>query len=78
MPNILDEIVSNKLKEIEMIKKKNSLEFLDKMIKKKNIPLNLAGSLMGDSVRVIAEIKQNSPSKGLLTNNFDPLELSKI
>ena len=62
MPNILDEIVSNKLKEIEMIKKKNSLEFLDKMIKKKNIPLNLAGSLMGDSVRVIAEIKENSPS----------------
>lgn len=78
MTNILDEIVAHKLKELELVKPKNSLEFLNKIIKKKNVPLNLAGSLMGDSVRVIAEIKQHSPSKGLLTNKFNPLELSKI
>ena len=78
MTNILDEIVSHKLNEIEFVKSKTSLESLNEMINEQNIPLNLAGSLMGNSVRVIAEIKQHSPTKGLLIEKFNPLELSKI
>ncbi|MBN19048.1 MAG: indole-3-glycerol phosphate synthase [Chloroflexi bacterium] len=78
MTNILDDIVSHKLKEIELSKEKYSLDYLHEMIKKRKSALNLAGSLMGNFVRVIAEVKQHSPSKGLLIENFNPLKLAEI
>ena len=50
MTNILDEIVSHKLNEIEFVKSKTSLESLSEMINEQNIPLNLVGSLMATSI----------------------------
>ena len=39
-------------------------------------PLNLAGSLMGGEIRVIAEVKRATPSKGVLREDLDPADLA--
>jgi len=74
--NILDKICETKVEEIKKLKKEKSFDsstkpiksfFLEKLKKKKKSRFN-----------VITEVKQKSPSKGLLRKNFDPVKISKI
>ena len=78
-PDILKKIVANKRREVERQKLDDPLAELRRRIESEGrpAPLNLAGSLMGDEVRVIAEIKKASPSKGLLRQDFDPAALAE-
>ena len=39
-------------------------------------PIDFAGALRGDSIRLIAEVKKASPSRGLLCPDFDPVRLA--
>ena len=39
--------------------------------------LDLAPALKGDRVRLIAEVKQASPSRGILTSSFNPTDLAR-
>jgi indole-3-glycerol phosphate synthase len=39
---------------------------------------DLASALRGDSIRLIAEVKKASPSRGVIRQDFDPVEIAKI
>ena len=74
--DILREIVEAKREEVERLKVEVPLTRLERLIKAQEPPLNLSGALMGDSVRVIAEVKKASPTRGLLREEFDPAGLA--
>ena len=76
MSTILDDIVAAKREDLERRKSDVTQEALEKRITTQARPLNFSGSLLGDRVRLIAEIKKASPSRGLLCPNFDPLMLA--
>ena len=76
MPNILDEIVAAKRVELAESKTQVSLADLETAAAGQPRPLNLSGALLGGGVRLIAEVKKASPSRGLLMPNFDHLKLA--
>ena len=78
MPNILDEIVAAKRQELALQKESVPLEMLHDQIAAQPRPLNLSGALMGGGIRLIAEVKKASPSRGLLSPDFDPVRLADI
>lgn len=75
-PDILKEIVAIKRREVERLKVETPVSELETRIEKQMAPLNFAGALMGESVRIIAEVKKASPAKGLLRSDFDPVDLA--
>ena len=77
MPNILDEIVAAKRIELADSKKQISVAELESAAADQPRPLNLSGALLGGGVRLIAEVKKASPSRGLLMPDFDHLNLAK-
>ena len=80
MPNILEKIVATKQQEILQAKQLESLASLQEKITHLPRPLKFKESLINKANNrhpaVIAEIKQASPSKGLLTQHFDHLQLA--
>ncbi len=75
MTNILEEIVAAKRKELAAQKEAVPLDTLGDAAMGRPRPLNLSGALMGGEVRLIAEVKKASPSRGLLCPDFDAVRL---
>ncbi|MDC1060239.1 indole-3-glycerol phosphate synthase TrpC [Alphaproteobacteria bacterium] len=82
MHNILKKICEDKRLEIEILKKKCSLNSLKKLISDqinkrdfKNIVIN---SSLEKKNFIIGEIKKASPSAGEIINNYEPVEIAKI
>ncbi len=73
---MLDEIIAKKRKEVEQRKKILPLAHLKKRIAQQKPPLDFALALKGKPIRLIAEVKQASPSRGVLCPNFNPTELA--
>ena len=77
MATILDSIVAVKREEVARRKAETPQAELERRIASLPVPLNLSGALWGDDVRLIAEVKKASPSKGLLRADFDPQALAQ-
>lgn len=73
----LDKIVAGKLEELGQRQETIPLAELEAAIKEKPLPLELAVALRGDSLRLIAEVKRASPSKGVLNPTLDPVRLAR-
>ena len=74
-PDILKEIVAAKKGELVRQKELVPLSQLEGRIASQPPPLNLSGALLGGGLRLIAEVKKASPSKGLLRPDFHPVDL---
>lgn len=75
---ILDQIVADKQLELEARKRAIPIFELEKEALRQPPVLDFAAALRGKGVRVIAEVKRASPSKGVIRAHFDPVEIAKI
>ena len=78
--SILDEIFAHKRTEVSAAKQQKGISSLEAAIQYLPTPPDFAAALKGRSAaapRLIAEVKYRSPSKGILSSNFDPLDLAR-
>jgi indole-3-glycerol phosphate synthase len=78
MPSILDDIVAAKRVELAEAQKQVPQAALEEAAAEQPRPLNLSGALLGGGIRLIAEVKKASPSRGLLVPDFDPVRLAGV
>ncbi len=74
---MLDKIIAQKREEVEQRKKAAPLTYLQERIAGQKPALDLAPALKGDNIRLIAEVKKASPSRGLLSHKLSPGELAQ-
>ncbi len=74
---MLERIITEKREGVEQRKKAAPLAYLQERIGGQKPPLDLAPALRGDHIRLIAEVKKASPSRGLLRPNLNPTELAR-
>jgi len=74
---MLNRIIAQKREEVEQRKKSMPLSALQESIAQRKAPLDFALALDGDHIRLIAEVKRSSPSRGVLCPDFKPVELAK-
>jgi indole-3-glycerol phosphate synthase len=75
---ILDTIVENKKGDLDAAKKAVPQSDLERKIAGLNPPADFKQALKGPGVKLIAEVKKASPSKGLICPDFDPLRIAQI
>ena len=74
---MLDKIIAQKREEVEKRKKVAPSTYLQERIAHQKPVVDLALALKGDHIRLIAEVKQASPSQGMLSPNLNPTELAR-
>jgi indole-3-glycerol phosphate synthase len=75
---ILDEIVKTKKKEVEESKSKYPLRAVKEGLKDIAPAKDFRKALADRKCAVIAEIKRKSPSRGIIRNDFNPLEIAEV
>jgi len=73
IPSVLQEIVAHKRQEVDQRKAERSAVSVDGAPPVRDF----AGALRGNTVRLIAEVKMASPSKGVMRADFDPVDLAR-
>ena len=80
--NILEKIIKNKEKKIDLLKKSLSIESLKKKIEEDKSFINFKEKIksneLENKISIIAEIKKASPSAGLIIENYDPVNIADV
>ena len=80
--NILNNIISKKIERVDALKKSISLDSLNEIIDKNNTFIDfkekIQNNIIQDKISIIAEIKQASPSAGVIIEDYNPVEIAKI
>ena len=77
--NTLEKIIQDKKETLDLIKKNNSLNALEKKIKSLNFFYNFKKAIQNNkSISLISEIKKASPSAGVIVKNFNHLDIAKM
>jgi indole-3-glycerol phosphate synthase len=74
--SILEKIVAQKKREVTDKARSLPLTVLKERVSTAKAPRDFSAALKGDSLKLIAEVKKASPSRGVLVKNFDPLALA--
>ena len=80
MRTILDEIVETKRTEVAAAKAQRPIEAVQAVAEQADPARDFLKAVVGSGLRVavIAEIKQASPSAGLIVRDFDPAGIARI
>ena len=73
----LEKIVADKLADLEARKQSLSQTELQRQAPAQPPPLSLASALRGHHIRLIAEVKRASPSRGIICPDFDPVAIAR-
>ncbi|MDD4985771.1 MAG: indole-3-glycerol phosphate synthase TrpC [Dehalococcoidales bacterium] len=76
LDNVLSMIIANKREELETRKLDMPLCALEERIAQRRVPLDFGAAINRSRVQLIAEVKQSSPSRGVLCNDFNPVRLA--
>ena len=80
--NILEKIIKNKKKKIDLLKKNISIESLKIKIDENKTFINFKEKIENneskDKISIIAEIKKASPSAGIIIENYDPVNIADV
>ena len=80
--NILEKIIRNKEKKIDLLKKSLTIESLKTKIDENKSFINfkekIENNIYNNKISIIAEIKKASPSAGLIIENYNPVNIAQI
>ena len=80
--NILEKIIRKKIEKIDILKKSVSIDSLkDKINENKsfiNFKEKIENNINSNKISIIAEIKKASPSAGIIIEDYNPINISKI
>lgn len=74
---MLSTLIAQKKEEVAQRKKVVTMTYLQERIAQQKPAFDLALALKGDHIRLIAEVKQASPSRGVLSPHFNPVKLAR-
>ena len=78
MINVLEKIISDKKESLSLIKKRKTLESLNRNIKELKFYDFKEAIKNNSGVSLISEIKKASPSAGVLVNDFNHIKIAKM